>query len=89
MMKKGLIFSSAIMLSLIFIASSCKEDEPAPMPTEGTLSMSIELFNGTTPMEWDETVSIAGINEYRMEFFKFYLSNLYAVSTSGEKNNAE
>jgi hypothetical protein len=85
MMKKGLIFSSAIMLSLIFIASSCKEDEPAPMPTEGTLSMSIELFNGTTPMEWDETVSIAGINEYRMEFFKFYLSNLYAVSTSGEK----
>jgi hypothetical protein len=83
MMKRGILFSSMLILSLVFIASSCKEDPPAP--SSGTLKVQFNLFNGADAMEWDETISVATVNEYRMEFFKFYLSNIYAVKTNGDK----
>ncbi len=86
-MKKGILFSSVLILSLVFIASSCKDD-PEPS-TKGNLKVSFELYNGANTMEWNETVSLANVNEYRMEFFKFYLSNIYAVTTAGNKVKLE
>lgn len=88
-MKRQVLFSSIIMLSLVFIASSCKDD-PEPTPdTKGNLKVSFQLYNGANTMDWDETVSLDNVNEYRMEFFKFYLSNIYAVNTSGDKVKLE
>jgi len=84
-MRKSIILSAATILSLVFIASSCKED-PKPQPSEdGTLKVSIQLYNGANAMNWDDVIAVDNVNEYRMEFLKFYLSNIYAVNTSGNK----
>lgn len=64
-------------IAVLVLASSCK-DEPEE-PITGTLQLKIELYNGTAPMQWNEIVSLAGMNEYRMDFFRFYLSHVQAI----------
>lgn len=83
-MKKSVFLSMLVISGLIFSSSSCKNDEPAK-PTTGTLNLSFALYNGANTMDWDETVAIDNVNEYRMEFMKFYLCNLYAIKTNGDE----
>jgi len=77
----------AIALSVIVLATSCNNDDnctPAP-ENDSSIKLIFELYNGTTPMGWNEVVSVDNVNEYRMEFFKYYLSNIYGVNSGGGK----
>jgi hypothetical protein len=74
----------AIAIAFLSLAASCKNEEPEPT-NKGNLVLKFDLYNGASPMDWDDVISISDVNEYRMEFFKFYLSNLYAVKTDGSK----
>jgi len=86
MMKKSIILSIGLIAGLLFTSSSCKSNDPEPTPsTKGTLKLEFNLYNGANTMGWNEVVAIDNVNEYRMEFMKFYLSNIYAVKTSGEE----
>lgn len=76
--------SIVLGLSCLALASSCKEDKPEPT-NKGNLVLQFQLYNDADAMAWDEVVSISDVNEFRMELFKFYLSNLYAVKTDGSK----
>jgi hypothetical protein len=87
---KGLISFLILAFSLFSLSTlvtSCDDDdncEPAPA-NNSSIKLIFELYNGATPMAWNEVVSVDNVNEYRMEFFKYYLSNINAVNSGGGK----
>lgn len=85
-MKKIIKTSIGVLAIALLTATSCKTETPEPTPEKkGNIEVNFKLYNGTVPMAWDEVIAIGGVNEFRMEFFKFYISNMYAVNTDGSK----
>ena len=83
------LLTLTLALATFAFVSGCKDDPEPPNngnPTnKGNIVLQFSLYNGANAMAWDDVVSISDVIEYRMEFFKFYLSNLYAVKTDGSK----
>lgn len=74
-MKKQRLLFGIILTSFILLASNCKpEEEP---PKDGTLQLQFELTNNGTPMAYNQVVSLAGMQSYKMDALRFYLSNIY------------
>ncbi len=87
-MKRFLLKGFILSILISTIAVGCKEDcNCSADATTGILKLDIELYNGATPMAWDEIVAVDNVNEYKMEFFQFYLSNLRALNGNGEVVN--
>jgi len=78
-----------VALTLVFslLATKCK-DEPKD-PVDGKLNLKIELYNGSSPITWNDVISTGGMNEFRMDFFRFYLSHLKANKGSELTNLAD
>ena len=84
-MKKSTLIATLFMAAMVFYGSSCKDDPKPEQPeNKGTLELTFEFYNGENPMLWDDVVSIDDVNAFKIEFLKFYLSNLSATRTSGE-----
>lgn len=80
-MKRKLFTLPLIAILFLGFFTSCNPDQE---PTNNSsIKLVFELYNDGVPMAWDDVVSVDNVNEYRMEFFKFYLSNITAVRLNG------
>ena len=73
-MKRLALLISLFLIALLTINTSCKcekDDPPAPA-YDSSVKLIFELYNDADSMAWNEIVSVDNVNEYRMEFFKFY-----------------
>jgi hypothetical protein len=82
-MKKLITLFTFLMLSLTtVIFSGCEGDEEEE---NGTFSLQIELYHDGVPMTaWNEIIAVDGVNEFRIEFFRYYLSNLKLIQGNSE-----
>ncbi len=84
-MKRTALIFAVVFGAILSTATSCKDDDDDPKPTnDSNVKLIIELYNGANPMVWDDVVGVDNVNEFRMEFFKFYLSNISVVNTAGK-----
>ena len=84
-MIKPYILSLLVISGLVFTSASCKDDpKPLPEENEGYLKLDFSMYNGTNAMAWNDVVAVDSVNAFRMEFLKFYLSNLYTFKNNGD-----
>ena len=82
-MKK--LIGLSLFAAMLLVVQSCKDSEdPDVKPVRGAfIKLNFELYNGTNPMVWDDIIAVDHMEEYRMELFKFYLSNIKIVTNQG------
>jgi len=84
-MKRTILSISLVTFTLLSLFTACNNDgdDPTTPVKDSSVKLVFELYNDANPMAWNDVVSVDNVNEYRMEFFKFYLSNITGLKSDG------
>lgn len=75
-------------LPAIFLLNSCKDDSETPLPSTGSINITIEHYTGNTPLQLGQlnAVNAAG-NTYQVDLLKYYISNITFVRSDSSTYN--
>ena len=71
-----------LLATIVFSFSQCKEEE-GNKTVYGKVAITYQITNAGVPVVLQEKISFDGLNEFKLEKFKFHLANLEAKNSSG------
>ncbi len=82
------ILLSIPLIAFTLLINGCKDDTEDPLPSTGSIKMTVEHYTGSTPLLLGQlNATNAAGNTYQVDLLKYYLSNVSLIRSDSSLFN--